>query len=63
MSEEINLAANEHLQGSNQINASIQELNRISQKNASSASNLQDNAASLKNEANRLAKLVEFFKT
>lgn len=60
--QEISMASQEQADGSNQISTSIQEINIITQTNASSAENIATNAEMLAEQAKQLEDLVSFFK-
>ncbi len=58
----ISMASQEQADGSNQISTSIQEINNITQANASSAEEIASNADLLANQAEKLEKMIDFFK-
>ncbi|MGE0077843.1 MAG: methyl-accepting chemotaxis protein [Bacteroidales bacterium] len=60
--QEISMASQEQANGSNQISTAIQEINLITQTNASSAENIASNADQLAAQAKQLEELVDFFK-
>ena len=60
--QEITEASNEENSGADQINAVVQSLNQITQKNASSSEQVSQNAAELQNLAQELNRAVAFFK-
>lgn len=61
--QEITSASVEQSQGSNQISASIQHINSITQANATSSEEIASNAEELALQAEQLMQLIEFFKT
>jgi len=60
--QEISISSQEQANGSNQISTSIQEINSITQTNASSADNIATNTELLAEQAAQLEKLVNFFR-
>ena len=60
--QEISMASQEQADGSNQISASIQEINNITQTNASAAEEIATNAELLEEQAKQLEELVDLFK-
>lgn len=61
--QQISISSNEQAEGVNQINASIRELNDITQNNASSAEHLAASAENLSAQAQQLEELISSFKS
>ena len=61
--QEITNASFEQKSGTEQINNAIQQLNKVTQENAGSAELLASNVESLNALADKLNKLIDFFKT
>ncbi|RPH28774.1 MAG: methyl-accepting chemotaxis protein [Bacteroidales bacterium] len=61
--QEISIASQEQANGSSQISQSIQEINNVTQANASSAEEMASNSDLLTGQAEQLEKLIGFFKT
>lgn len=61
--QEIAHASLEQNAGADQINSAIQNLNQITQVNASASDELSNNAGSLTSEAQKLSELMAFFRT
>lgn len=60
--EEISVASVEQAEGSNQINSSIQDINAITQANATSSEEISSNAEMLADQAEKLRGMIDFFK-
>jgi methyl-accepting chemotaxis protein len=60
--KEISVASVEQAEGSNQINASIQDINAITQANATSSEEISSNAEMLADQAEKLRGMIDFFK-
>jgi methyl-accepting chemotaxis protein len=59
--QEIAIASEEQSNGTNQVNSAIQELNGVTQQNASASEELAANSVNLAQQANRLNDLIHFF--
>ncbi len=62
MIKEISVSSSEQLKGAEQVNIVIQELNNLTQQNASSSEELAASAQQLSSQADHLKKLVAFFR-
>lgn len=61
--QEIAGASKEQISGANMVNAAMQELNSVTQRNASASEQLSSNAQEMLRMANRLKKAIAYFKT
>jgi methyl-accepting chemotaxis protein len=59
--QEIVIASEEQSNGTNQVNSAIQELNGVTQLNASASEELAANSINLAQQAKRLNELIQFF--
>lgn len=59
--QEISTACNEQSEGVNQINQSMEQLNRLTEKNAASAYQLADTASGMTQQGLQLEQLMRFF--
>ncbi|MCX7985624.1 MAG: methyl-accepting chemotaxis protein [Bacteroidales bacterium] len=60
--QEISMASKEQNTGAEQVNMALQQLNQITQKNSSNSQTIANQARELDEQANKLSKIVAYFK-
>ncbi len=60
--QEISMASKEQNIGAEQVNTALQQLNQVTLKNSSNSQTIADQAKELDNQADKLSKLVGYFK-
>ncbi|MGC8803670.1 MAG: methyl-accepting chemotaxis protein [Bacteroidales bacterium] len=60
--QEISMASKEQNLGAEQVNVALQQLNQITQKNSTNSLSIANKAKDLEEQANKLSKIVSYFK-